>query len=816
MCFATDWSCRCARLLLTVLMALAWCGWPALAAAQTPVASATAPTGDRAEDPAARVEQIQRCARALEALRNSIPRDTFDVSAIVKQTGNDPAALLAWVRKNTTWTPYFGCLRGPVGVLMDRQGNSLDRAALLAEMARLAGKTGRLAHAQLPADRANELLKQLSAASVPAPAKHSINDEQTIDELVRTYGQPFGLDPGELRRVAEGKLIDSQHRAEEIVGRAAEQSALVASWIAVAGAPGATTRANENIDPLRALEDHWWVQIKEDDNWQDLDPLAPAEQRSLSLTPDRTIDWQPKDGSLPLDASLVHEVELRVIIERFTDGKLAEQQVLKQVMRPAELLGEQIEFTNIPLHWPADLDVSREADPGGKLRALIAEQRDWVPLLRIGSRSIYQSSFNDAGVVTPSPRLDAFAQLGGEKGVKGALTGALDAFGGGESQQKEQTSAQGAGVLTAQWLEFEVRVPGRQPHVIRRQVFDLIGPAARAASANLTKPAPDAGARLDRNLDLMAETQILSLPCKLSQPFVDQLRAAAFLSWKDNLIAMAQNKLDAKQAQQAFAQLPAIPSLLYDLALARVELNPHDAELYLDQPNLLTLHQSLHAQPDHALAVRVTLDIVANEMAVRPGSKLNPIALHSEQGVIDTNIESSLMEQGVRMANVADRLAGHPEKSGWVVVRNASDAPWPTLAVTTDSRARIEADLARGYVAVVPTSSVAAAGEATGGIGWWRIDPRTGDTLGMGPDGAGAAMAEYALVSFLMFSSCMLAYSATHYTPGESGAQVIAGRNKALAGCAFASVGGALMAGPATAAVCLGGIMAGIGVGKGL
>src|SRR5207302_2605850 len=34
--------------------------------------------------------------------------------------------------------------------------------------------------------------------------------------------------------------------------------------------------------------------------------------------------------------------------------------------------------------------------------------------------------------------------------------------------------------LTAEWLEFVIQAPGRPPQKIRRPIFDLIGPAARA------------------------------------------------------------------------------------------------------------------------------------------------------------------------------------------------------------------------------------------------------------------------------------------------------------------------------------------------
>ena len=56
------------------------------------------------------------------------------MAAVLAQVGNDPAAMRAWVAREAYLVPYRGLLRGVVGVLMDRCGNSLDRAMLLAAL----------------------------------------------------------------------------------------------------------------------------------------------------------------------------------------------------------------------------------------------------------------------------------------------------------------------------------------------------------------------------------------------------------------------------------------------------------------------------------------------------------------------------------------------------------------------------------------------------------------------------------------------------------------------------------------------------------
>src|SRR5262249_33801924 len=96
--------------------------------------------------------------RAIEDGEKETPRDRWDPDYVVASLGSDPQVIVEWVRENTGWIPYHGVLRGPVGVLMDRQGSSLDRALLLATLLERAGQRVRLAHGLLSTIQAIDLL----------------------------------------------------------------------------------------------------------------------------------------------------------------------------------------------------------------------------------------------------------------------------------------------------------------------------------------------------------------------------------------------------------------------------------------------------------------------------------------------------------------------------------------------------------------------------------------------------------------------------------------------------------------------------------
>jgi hypothetical protein len=80
-------------------------------------------------------------------------------------------------------------------------------------------------------------------------------------------------------------------------------------------------------------------------------------------------------------------------------------------------------------------------------------------------------------------------------------------------------------------------------------------------------------------------------------------------------------------------------------------------------------------------------------------------------------------------------LFGSDSSPKWLTVRTTADLA--RAGVPADLRARIETDLHAGFIVVTPRepSSMEA-------VGWWRVDPRTGDTLSIGNRGWGQAQVE--------------------------------------------------------------------------
>ncbi|MBK5298401.1 MAG: hypothetical protein JJE40_14705 [Vicinamibacteria bacterium] len=150
--------------------------------------------------------------RAIEDGERDMPRDRWDPAWVAARLGSDPARLFAWVQGNTFWIPYRGLLRGPIGVLMDRLGNTLDRAALLATLLRDSGRRVRFARGSLAREQAMEALRRLLVARYA----HAPTESQEATDPVSAVTAQYQLDETAVRRTLVAQ-IDARSRHEAVV-----------------------------------------------------------------------------------------------------------------------------------------------------------------------------------------------------------------------------------------------------------------------------------------------------------------------------------------------------------------------------------------------------------------------------------------------------------------------------------------------------------------------------------------------------------------------------------------------------------------------
>lgn len=294
------------------------------------------------------------------------------------------------------------------------------------------------------------------------------------------------------------------------------------------------------------------------------------------------------------------------------------------------------------------------------------------------------------------------------------------------------------GELTAEWIEFEIRVPGRAPTKIRRDIFDIHGPAARQSSAARRSSLSDPE-RLLRALALSGETVILPLVCRVSPEYVTWLRARAALSNRRVLLAaIGGAALSDAEARELASSTTPMPSALYALALARHAWNDRAQDVFLAEPNILALHRTFRGDATGGVAAVEGLDIVANAVAVRANASVAPFDARVHQGVADSYAEDYVLLGAAAAvpagsAGNSTETAGQPS-AGWVTVRGQAQAD--ALSVSADVKARIGKHLGERFVVVAP------AGAPSLETRWWRIEPSTGGTLRVGAFGWGQVFTE--------------------------------------------------------------------------
>jgi hypothetical protein len=688
------------------------------------------------------VERLPRYFQALDAVAKEIARDTFDPQAVVEKVGRVPDKLFGWVRDNTYWVPYQGALRGPTGVLMDRLGNSLDRSLLLAELLRVAGHDVRLARATFPHQQAKDLLAKVRPMpQAAAPASGPSSTDQA-EQSIAKFAADHQLDLEELRTSWQRQVVTGQQQAEELAKLAAGPTAAMLRDV-----PKPQAAAGADPDGVAAMVDHWWVQWQQDGKWVDLDPLLPDAQPDAALLSTlQTIPWRPTPGRLPLEASLWHQVTIRVVIEQARDGKLTERVPLSHTLTPAEVIGQRIELRQLPLKWPADLDPRSGETYGKAFLKAAAEQKAWVPALSVGQRVIMDRAITETGDLADK------SALSGEHDVGNAAGGMMEGFGGMLGGGGEEPAAKG-GVLTAEWIEYAIRAPGQPLRKIRRQIFDLVGPAARAARKVEEDKLGEVDL-LERALALLGQTEIAVPVCRLSSDFLVHLTVERLLANREVLLtALAEDgPQDSAGVDKMLQRAQSLPGALYALTFTRHAGSPVAGDTYLDRPNIFNLHDYLRpistgaqgmaaagpdAQQAPPLVAVHAMDIVDNAVAVRPDK--DAFAVRLRQGILDTAAETVLL--GGAAGNVARMWNAVP---GWKLLKPGSAAELRNTSLTADLQARVEQDLTAGYLVMIPQGASATQPLQRGG--WWRIDARTGQALGMGDNGWGQGMTEESIL----------------------------------------------------------------------
>jgi hypothetical protein len=716
-------SSPCVVVLLALVMASVSCSdkgndenQAATATARSNAGLSAATDGVPGDLPQVRSKNLETLVDLVVADAADLPRAEFDPLALAELLGNNPQKHFEWVRDRTWWAPYRGLLRGSKGVMLDRVGSNLDRAVLLGDLLRRSGHTVRLAHAQLPEDRARELLGRVRPmpdqrrnpiASKPVPA-----ERQRASEAVM---------PGLEKEVQEGIAARMQRLrdANALISSQAEQLYTAVREV--------TTKAGaDDHAALAALQDHWWVELENDGDWIAMDVLLPDATMGKALaTPSDTYEWRPTENSPSILETDWHTVQIRVVVERYEGGATTESIALETTLRPANVFERPITLMHMPKPWP-DEDSDSETDTNSAEDAVL-NVRQWVPILQVGDDLIVQSAFTDGGDLAPISN-DSVAALG--------AGGGLDFFGSSLGGGEEIES-----FATAEWIDYEIQVPGEPSKRLRRPVFDLLGPAKRSAAAKFD--GNSIALVLQRFDALWSSTDILLQPCDFTEEFFSDIYTSSIVANQNELRELSRERDPARAKNLAATIFDRIDiwGPLPELALWRSALGTDPADWFVDRPNVLNYRVSRSVGNADRVALREMIDFASNSSGIRRAAAENAFNMRLKRGVTDTVAEMLALGVDLRMAeNTASVFAMTSDADQRVFIAQHHAEAVRKLGWPEDATARLTDDIEAGFSAVALKQPILLHERQR--VGWWRVDPDTGETIGVMDTGYHAALTE--------------------------------------------------------------------------
>ena len=650
-------------------------------------------------------------------LRSGIDRARFDSDALAFELASEePEAVVAWVRDAIAFEPYVGLLRGPNGTVLSRAGNALDQAVLLAQLLGDAGFDTRIGLGALNAADVEWLLgKYLESPQGSDPQTEPVDVTPLLAAVDRLASTTL---PDQMRLRAPPVTDDEADRAAARAARDNIVSALQRSGVAY---------GQQALEPIlrRETSEYAWVEYRlgSGDPWMTAHPLFPP-----GRSPDGLTARDYLSDSIP--AELQHRLRVEVLIEVRSGEVLKEVAVMNPWERPAaNLVGLTLSYANLPLGM---VDWNAVGEVGERIEA--------IPMFA----PVFGDGLAEGGLV-----FDAGGNTLPLEAAASAAAGLFQAVGKDTSRAAAAVAALGdasgtparemATELTGQRIVFTLIAPGGQETSHSRILLDRIGATNRAAG------------RLD-----IAEPSFA--PLLLMQSFAVAVGRYPRVYLTDRVLA------------EVMSMRPGLTSLWQ-------QVEAGDGEAALQWPGGLSILDPLIAfldfdafvlsgpsyRPAMALVLRqdgvrmvggevrsyALFDIVTNpRRTLLPSSLERDVAGTILQGAWETIVEGrsarTAFATGQRTFGAGKMLtAAAAEGIETTVLAPGDESALMALELPARARENIGHELRRGQLVIVPQRLPAGFEH----IAWWRIDPATGVTLGVGEDGRGVEYSEWLVAS---------------------------------------------------------------------
>lgn len=638
---------------------------------------------------------LEQTTDLIRDLKGLIDRKQFDMEALTLDLAfEDPEGIAAWVDDNISFEPYRGLLRGAKGTLWSRAGNALDQSVLLASLVNAAGYDVRIQLGELSVQEAEELLL---GTLVERSAPTLFTDQQAVEQFtaraesaIAAMGQPVD-DWGDL--AAENDPTGEVASIASRLNQALQGEGLL---------PDADASRDAIISEAR---EYAWVEYRlgPTDGWTPVHPAWPVH-----------VDTPAVEASTTLTGTVPAELQHRVRVQAFVERRIGEELSAVPVMDPweapaANINGQGLSFSFVPMLDEADDDRSELE------RALFVPV--WMDAFPEGALA-----FDLMGNIVPvdvaaTMAAGVFRTVGDRFNL---ATGALGGFG-------TNSSGPGEGVMatTAAWVEITLVSPGGREETSRHPV------AVRGSHEGADLEFAD---RLGSRQTVTASTSTLP-PSWVLDGLIDRIIVSAPLFevliseqyGQSEAIAVDTDLLVNVMNQQS-------SSILLINAFQVGPVDRAGVVGYRSSPGVLVHEMS---RVDEELFD--SINIVNSEWRILEATERgldvrSDIAI--EQGVHEAHVETEFIAQltGEVVHSTVTAFRSMSDEARFLVVSSVDDLSLVDVALPESLTRELRAELEAGFVLVLPEL------DSADGYGWWRIDPLTGETLGLISSGRGGAV----------------------------------------------------------------------------
>ena len=679
---------------------------------------------------AAEVESfLDEFIKLLKELRTHVDRSQFDLEALLFKLDFDSESIINFVKQDIRFEQYPGLLRGAKGTLMSRAGNALDQSVLLAKVLKDAGYEARIAGTTLSEEQAKDLIDQMF---LPASAKPPPGDMQKINAVMTKLGRLSGVPDADLVEFLDSQKspVPKQVATDHLKARA--DAAFIFKTLDKAGVVLGDPEAFDKL--IEEATQYFWVEYRmgPSDPWNPVHPAFHGQNESLAgLSAESTMQ-----GSVP--GELQHRFRFRAFIEQKTGDELKEYALMEAWERPvANMVGKSLSYANMPR-------AIRSADDMKNIREVLATNSVFIPFYENSAAG--PDTFDLDGRMIPiEAAMSNYAgvfETAAEKSTRAA--GALASLGQDDVEPGRGDTS--PFVLSAHWLEYTFIKPNGQETVFRRDLLDRIGKPAREAGSHLVAEEMDTP---ELNALLASFQSYMVAVGRYPDALLFDRSVERLINMRPTLLLVMQG--DAGQgapadssSMESDASYPfQLAQLAFYMHVDQQSDHENSIVIYRGEPSLVVQSKRLSGD-DRSVS---SFDIVTNKRRAFEQIE-EQVYLAPKQAVLagtrETRAETFLRpKKESRNRTVLNAvgvfedaiMAGIPMK----VLRPGSIAMLENVAVGEATRHHIKSDLESGYVLILPERSPRENSEY---FAWWRVNPATGETLGVISNGLGGDIEE--------------------------------------------------------------------------